>query len=441
MAGYSAALVGVGAIELMLQVYLLDLYLNAGLVPSMAGLAIALAVFWDAISDPLMGSIWDRMAKTRSSLKVGGTLVVGGLLLGLSFALLFSPPENSTQGGLFANLLICYLAANTGLTLFGVPHLALINELFHDARSRATAFAWRLGMGSLGLFLGIGLPAYFASDLAMETSGQLLEARRLTGWALGLIVIAAITGSAFSISREFAKSGRAKVAQSRGDTTLLKTLKAGFGSVRFRSLIACFAIIAAGRSFNSSLALPFYKGRLSFGESEFALMLFTLTAVIIVSAPVWVWLSRRYSKGSLFIVALLALAALTAIAYPLLQPEQLSAVLWVAGFGGTLVSSIVLLESLFSDYVEEEGARTNRSVAGAYFGLWRMLSKVARAIGLGMSGLALSAIGYRQGMVEQDESVLLWVAIGFGPGVALFFAAGALALRGAIVPVAGEERD
>ena len=45
-AGYSYASVGLSAIELMLQVFLLELYILAGLAPSMAGLAIAIAVIW-----------------------------------------------------------------------------------------------------------------------------------------------------------------------------------------------------------------------------------------------------------------------------------------------------------------------------------------------------------------------------------------------------------
>ena len=59
-AGYSFASIGLSAIELMLQVYLLELYIIAGLEPSLAGLAIATAVIWDAVSDPAMGIFSDK---------------------------------------------------------------------------------------------------------------------------------------------------------------------------------------------------------------------------------------------------------------------------------------------------------------------------------------------------------------------------------------------
>ncbi len=65
-AGYSFASVGLSAIELMLQVFLLELYILVGLSPSMAGLAIAIAVIWDAVSDPLMGILSDKTPRLKS---------------------------------------------------------------------------------------------------------------------------------------------------------------------------------------------------------------------------------------------------------------------------------------------------------------------------------------------------------------------------------------
>jgi len=99
--------------------------------------------------------------------------------------------------------------------------------------------------------------------------------------------------------------------------------------------------------------------------------------------------------------------------------------LLVASVGGLLVSSIVLLDSLFSDFVESEKDRQSRDVSGAYYGIWRMLSKVARALGIACSGLLLSAIGYEEGSLSQDYSTERAIAWAFGPGVAVFLGAGA----------------
>jgi GPH family glycoside/pentoside/hexuronide:cation symporter len=189
-----------------------------------------------------------------------------------------------------------------------------------------------------------------------------------------------------------------------------------------------FIAIAVGRSFNSSLALPYYKTTLKLNEEQIGVILLVLTLFIIIAAPLWVHFSRKHGKARLFFVAVMSLAVLSAVVYPILPPKTLWPVLLLAGTGGILVASIVLLESLFSDLVEEEKSRQAKDVSGVYYGIWRMLSKVARALGIACSGLYLSLIGYEQGSLVQSPSIERSIAWAFGPGVAVFLAIGGLCI-------------
>ena len=89
--GYSVAETGINAVETLLRLYLLIFYTDAvGLAPGWAGLAVALGLCWDAVTDPLMGYLSDRWYS-----HLGGRrpfLLLGGLLLAISVYLLFSPP-------------------------------------------------------------------------------------------------------------------------------------------------------------------------------------------------------------------------------------------------------------------------------------------------------------------------------------------------------------
>ena len=89
--GYSVAETGINAVETLLRLYLLIFYTDAvGLAPGWAGLAVALGLCWDAVTDPLMGYLSDRWYS-----RLGGRrpfLLLGGLLLAISVYLLFSPP-------------------------------------------------------------------------------------------------------------------------------------------------------------------------------------------------------------------------------------------------------------------------------------------------------------------------------------------------------------
>lgn len=428
-AGYGFASIGLSAIELMLQVYLLELYILAGLNPSLAGLAIAIAVIWDAISDPLMGIISD---KTPAKSLVGKRipyLIAGAVLISVAFSFLFAPPMDSGQTGLFSNLLIWYLLVNTAMTLFGVPYLALVNDLSDTEQERATLFGWRIVLGSVGLLLGVGLPAYFAFQVSGNAISDTLEIRRTTGFTLGLIAAVGCIITSIIVANKLRKMGSLNTGCSSDSYQPIAVLKHGFRSPLFLFLAFGFVAIAMGRSFNSSLALPYYKTTLKFTEDEIGIILLILTLLIIIAAPCWVRLSRNFSKSQLFVIAVTLLAALSAIIYPILPSGILWPALLVAATGGIFVASIVLLDSLFSDFVEKEKISQAKDISGAYYGIWRMLSKIARAMGIACSGLLLSAIGYEEGTLNQAASVERSIAWAFGPGVAFFLAIGGWAIK------------
>jgi glycoside/pentoside/hexuronide:cation symporter, GPH family len=426
--GFGLAEIGLSSVELMLQIYLLELYVVAGLSPLFAGLALALAVFWDAVSDPLMGLISDQ---TKAKTAVGKRLpylFVGSALMGVAFAFLFNPPAVSDQWSLFLYLLGMYLLLNTSLTLVGVPHLAIVNDLSESKEERADLFSWRLVCGALGLLLGLSVPLVIASELSMEglaaTQSSLLENRRVAGLVIGsaATLLSVLTGLAV-----WKSLGTVRSVELETDTNgfSLEHLKLAFKSRTFMLVTTGFALIALGRAFNSSLALMYYKFRLGFSEQQVGALLLVLTIVIMASVPIWLKLSRRYEKWLLCLWGILLLAALTAIAYPLLSPGELWPVLMVAAVGGSLVACVALLESLFSDVVEADENDHQVQLSGAYYGLWKMATKVSRALGLVVAGLLLSWIGFVEGSTEQTVGVQRGIAWAFGPGVALFFGLGA----------------
>ncbi len=423
-ASYSTSSVGLSAVELMLQVYLLELYILAGLKPSLAGLAIAIAVIWDAISDPLMGILSDKTPSSTIQGKRVPYLAIGAAIIGFAFYFLFSPPPQSGQSSLFSNLLIWYLVVNTAMTLFSVPHLSVINDLSDSEQDRATFFGWRIVAGSVGLLLGIGLPAYLAFQIDSNSIADTLELRSATGLALGVAASATCLISALAIWKALNKKDKMTPQTPAEAYHPGEVLKQSTKSPFFLLLVLGFIAIAIGRSFNSSLALPYYKTTLKLNEEQIGIILLVLTIFIIIAAPVWVHLSKRIGKARLFFVAVISLAVLSAIAYPILPAGIIWPVLLLAGTGGILVASIVLLESLYSDLVEEEKSRTAKDVSGVYYGIWRMLSKVARALGIACSGLFLSLIGYQQGSLIQAPSIERSIAWAFGPGVAIFLTAG-----------------
>lgn len=429
-AGYGAAEFGLAGGELLLQLYLLEYYIRGvGLSPMLAGIALAVAIFWDAITDPLMGGLVDR-TRTRFGRFVP-YLFLGGFIFGCGLMLLFNPPGADSQAILFLYLLVSYMIVNTGLTIIGVPHIAMGGVLSPNTHERTELYGWRLVFGTGGLFAGILSPLLAAEVLQADVStGAGLEASRGLGsiyMGLAVILTAFIT-----IAMTWRRSANLPAP---ADTFHWRDFLANLGRILrnpvFAPFFLAFILVAMGRSMNSTLALPYYKDSLDLTESAIqGPILSVFTLVIVLSVPAWVFLGRRYGKKRPAFWGLFVLGLMSMVAYPLFPEGSIAGPVMAAVIGGFAVGAIILVESLVTDIADEDFVRNGEDREGIYFGFWRMGQKVARSVTLGLTGLMLSAIGYEESLAQQSEGTDRALAWLFGLGVgSLFLAASFIFVR------------
>ena len=149
-----------------------------GLSPALAGLAMSLSVFWEVVTEPIIGQLSDR---TRSRFgRRHPWIAVGGLLMAICFYLLWAVPRGArgNQPSLFAYLMVMNLLVRTGLSMFYIPYMALGFEMVTDYQLRARlqglrqafnmganfagpAMAWILFFGGQGNVDGLDLPANY----------------------------------------------------------------------------------------------------------------------------------------------------------------------------------------------------------------------------------------------------------------------------------------
>ncbi len=112
-----------------------------GLDGRLAGLAVALAVFADALIDPLIGSYSDSF---RGRFGRRHTLMYLAILpTTILVYLLFSAPAGLSQLGLFLWLLVLCVAARLVGSFYAVPSAAVVAELSEQASQRAELGIWR----------------------------------------------------------------------------------------------------------------------------------------------------------------------------------------------------------------------------------------------------------------------------------------------------------
>ncbi|MEI1279501.1 MFS transporter [Leptospira venezuelensis] len=419
MAGYASAEVGITAVETMAQIYLLDFYVSTvGLKPSLFGLAMLIAILWDAISDPIMGYISDRTSFTNGRRRP--YILIGGFLLGLGAYFLFSPPELETQTSKFLYLVIAYFFTNTFMTMIAVPHISLGGEIGHTSGERNKIFGWRLFFANLGLLCGLLLPAIWVSLGKDGFSSRSFSSAVI--WIL--LCFVSYFSYIFTKGRDFPYR-RLETESNSVRANILSFFQSAVFILKnryFLPLLLAFIVATAARTLNSSLGLLYYKERLLLEDSQVVIrILLPFVFFLTISIPLWIYLAKRFGKKLPAFWGSLLLGVMTMILYPVLPQGSYEAPLVAAFFGGIFAGSILLFDSLVADVVDYDELLTGEKREGAYFGFWKMATKIIRAIGFAFLGFLLEAIGYQAGAQTQDPELGWRLTILFGPVVGSLF--------------------
>ena len=125
--GYGIGDFGLNIYWKTISIYLIYWYTTiAGLDPRIAGLLFFIAMCWDAISDPVMATLSERMHTRYGTYRP--FLLFGSTFLALSFVLLFWVPP--FQGiTLVITLIIVSIIFRTCYTIVAIPYSALTTRI------------------------------------------------------------------------------------------------------------------------------------------------------------------------------------------------------------------------------------------------------------------------------------------------------------------------
>lgn len=425
---YGVASLGKVAVEVMLQLYLFDFYTRIlGLDPILAGLAFGVAIFWDALSDLIVSA--SLFAARSHGVAYTTTLWVGALLLALATILLFSPMQTESRLYLFLHLLVAYVLVNTGMTLLDLPQSSLSAELSRKATERNKLLAARMGFGIVGLAVGSALPGIYLAMQSGESS--LADSRRLSAWALAMLVLATGSLTAFFLrARE-----RATAHEVRSKLPSWGEVQGLFRDHAFVRLLAAGVIAAIGRTINAALALMYYRFVLQLSEAQVTQAIFPIfTLSIVLSIPLWIALSKRYGKRLPASLAVGGLGVMGIIAYPLLPAGLVWPPLIVSTIGGVLCGAVFLVDSMITDLIDHDEAATGKRKESLYFAVWKSGLKVARALAFVAIGLGLEVMGLDLSLDAVSGAMQWGIILLFGILVGLCFVIAGYFIHRADVP-------
>lgn len=153
LVGFSLGSLGTGIFSITPSVLLLYFMTDIlGIAAGLAAVALAVPRFWDIVMDPLVGALSDR-TRSRWGRRLP-YLLVGAILMSLSFVFLFSVPEGLSVDGRFWYVLVIFIVSSTAYSIFAVPYITMPAEMSEVPEERTRIMAYRIGFALAGLLIG-----------------------------------------------------------------------------------------------------------------------------------------------------------------------------------------------------------------------------------------------------------------------------------------------
>ena len=380
--------------QLFYAIFLTDV---VGLEPRLASFVALVGVTWDAINDPIIGTLTDR-ARTRWGRR-RPFLLFFAIPYGLSFLLFWWAPPIENQVLLAAAVCVAFILADSLQTLVYVPFISLLPEIVPEYDQRTELTGYRMFFNLLAsLVTAVAAPAIVDSLLASggtQQQGYMLIASLFGGMAAlpFLLIFAAI--------RERTRTEEEQKLER--ETPFLEAVRTAWSNIPFRFATVLYMLnwitfdlvglslpflltywVAKGNLLEKALGLPLES-------TVFALLLVTSLVVL----PFWIWLSRRLSKRSAYIFGMAFWAVVQLLIFSI-QPGQVNYVLVLAVLAGISVSSAhVLPDAMFPDVIEWDELRTGRRQEGIYYGVMNFVRKATGALAIFIALQVLGWFGYQ----------------------------------------------
>jgi len=356
---------------------------------SVAGMAVvtgilAAAKVFDAICDPLMGSIIDR-TRTRWG-KMRPYIAFSALPVAVLTSLLFAAPDAAEPVKL-AFFGVCYFAWGLAYTACDVPYWGLIGSAFPEPAERTRVIAGVRAFGGISLGLAtLGMP-WFARLLSGGETTAL-------GWTLA-VAIASFAGMglyslAFFNTRERPRAGGGEPLSFR---VLFATL------VRNRPLLAVLAgsVLGFGRYIVQAGGAVFVV--IAYGdEGVFTLVGAAIIGALVLASFVSPVLLRRLTGKQLMIGSTL----LAVVFYVGMWAVGFANLWTVVGFvfltGLTLGVFAVVQTTMIADAVDHVERTTGVRNDGISFSMLTFVAKIMNALAMLVFGVFIVIAGYQAGV-------------------------------------------
>ena len=405
----------------LLSIFIVVLIQDLGFSPLLYGIIAFIPRFIDAITDPLMGFISDN---TKSKWgKRRQYVFFGGILTGIAFILSWQLYAENGQTFNFWYFLVFNLLFYLGITIFGIPFVAMGYEMSDDFHERTKIMAVSQFIGQFAWVLApwIWIIIYDPAIFVDPASGT-----RILSIVFGIIcTLLAIVPAIFIKSKSTLNDDHlVPITRKNIGNSLINIIhifKDAWKNIPFRKL--CIATFLVFNSFQTIAAFSFFiiVHYLFLGDASAASPWPTLHGSVgaivttFVVIPIVSKMAQRYGKKETFIIS----QSISVIGYILFwflfipgKPYMFLFALPFFSFGiGGLFTLMMSMTADTCDYEELENGLPRKE--GSFGAIYWWMVKLGTALAGLLSGFIMYYVGFSADASTQPEGALTGLRIAY----------------------------
>ena len=399
-AGWGLADMGIVVFVIVKQLLVLSFLTNyLGVPVAIAGIVTTGILFFDMITDPLIGYLSDR-TNTRWGRRVPW-MFVGALVLAAGTVGLFGVPEKLDLTSTIVWVSGFFILATIGFTMVTIPYGATAGEMTQNPQERSAMMGFRMAFASLGILLG--------GAVIPQIAGGTREGHLSAAIIVAPIMVLAIWGSIWSTRKtprimEPSRQNPWEMASLVWNNTSFIILVIIYGVMTL-----AIALITAGLPFAAMyLILDDGETMLSSVASGLGVLSLMFAAFVlgsILSQAVWVWLSAKLGKTLALIAGLVLYIIVLFVIYRALPSVNVTAIAGLFMLAGMTNGAYQQIPwAMYPDLMDITRAKTGAAIEGAFSAIWLFGQKFANALAPSLLAFILSIYGWRettQGITEQ----------------------------------------
>ncbi len=192
---------------------------------------------------------------------------------------------------------------------------------------------------------------------------------------------------------------------------LITSIKTTFKNKPFVMLVAAFGLVRLAFTLMSAVMMYFVVYNLVESRDSIGKILTILMLVIAAFIMLWKWVGNRWSKSISYVGGLIIVAICAMASFWLGKGDMNMMSLLAGALGIGMASHWIMPFAMMPDVIEYDQMRTGERREGIFFGVYGLVDKIARTLGIIILGWVLEIFNYVPNVEQTAESFVRYSSI------------------------------